>query len=114
MIRFLNGPAKGVRLELRRAPVFLRVVFNSGREQDQFDALDQLDDTPEPDEQIWVYRRIGKAGTLHVLYTEKGRRRGKWLATGDYGLCREQPAEEIMRDKEKWQAWCTEQWEGEK
>ena len=53
--RFIDGPAKGVVLDLERTPHYLRVVHDS--ETWQWDALDQLDDEPKPTETIFVYRR---------------------------------------------------------
>ena len=40
-MRFLDGPAKGAILDLRRAPLFLRVV--SDVDDGTIDALDRLD-----------------------------------------------------------------------
>jgi len=51
MTRFLDGPAEGVTLMLRRAPIYLRVVHRGT----EWDALDALDDRPTPDETIYVY-----------------------------------------------------------
>ena len=45
MTRFLDGPAAGVLLALRRAPLYLRVVYHAKREE-PWDALDQLADVP--------------------------------------------------------------------
>lgn len=52
----LDGPAGTVVLTLRRCPVFLRLVQDETTRR--WDALDQLDDTPGPDERIHVYRRV--------------------------------------------------------
>jgi len=101
--RFLNGPLGGGALMLRRAPLFLRVTRDA---KGKFDALDQLTDTPDPAEAIFVYRRKGKAGSLHIDYT---RRRSAWFAIAEYELLPEQPVEEVMRSTEKWRAWCVEQ-----
>lgn len=63
--------------------------------------LDQLADTPRPDEQIHVYqikRVIGFACT-----------RGKGCnLIVEYFHCPEQPSEEILRDNAKWAQWCQE------
>lgn len=58
MTRFEDGPAAGVNLSLRRAPMFLRVVQNN--QTGEWDALDQLDDTPEKNETIFVYKVHGE------------------------------------------------------
>lgn len=48
MTRFTDGPAQGLVLMLRRAARFLRVVHDGKK----FDALDQLNDRPRPEERI--------------------------------------------------------------
>jgi hypothetical protein len=107
MTRFSNGPAGGVFLELRRAPLFLRVTRNF---MGQWDALDQPDDAPSDDEAVYVYRRLGKAGTVHLDYTDrKGRRRGRWLVHAEYAAVEPQPAEAMLRDNAQWRRWATEQ-----
>lgn len=108
MTRFTDGPAMGAALSLRRAPLFLRVVFGI---DGQVDALDQLNDQPDPAETITVYRRKGKAGTIHIDYTDKKtrRRRGAWFAYADYKLSPVQPPDDVMRSTEAWRGWCLEQ-----
>ena len=86
MIQFLDGPAKGTSLCLNRAPMFLRVVIDP---RGQVEALDQLDDTPEADEKIHVYRCTrGEGG---------GCRRG---VMAQYRLYEAQPSGEEARDNE--------------
>lgn len=62
MIEFLDGPAGNKTLELRRAPVYLRVVIDA---DGNIDALDQLDDRPKEDERIttgvWMMRLASRA-----------------------------------------------------
>lgn len=98
MTRFLDGPAAGVVLMLRRAPVYIRVV--RGR---QWDALDQLDDTPEPDELVTAYQRVGNAGTVHIDFTRK---RSAWFATATYRVVPDQPPDRVVRSTYLWRAWC--------
>lgn len=108
MITFWDGPAKGEKLSLGRAPEFLRVVIDA---DGTIDALDQLDDQPEPDEEIYVYRQI--PGTLSGGFActrGKGCRR---LIFADYRLCETQPEAAVLRDNVRWQAWCHATWEGE-
>jgi len=105
MIEFADGPAKGVVLQLQRAPLFLRVVST---DCGSFDALDLLSDTPAVNETIHVYRREGAAGAVHICFTGKrGRREGAWLATGTYRLCSTQPDDATVRDTKLWRAWAT-------
>lgn len=63
MTRFIDGPAEGVTLMLKRTPVYLRVVRNR---QGKWDALDQLDDSPASDEEIFVYRLKEHLGNAFV------------------------------------------------
>lgn len=103
MIRFLDGPANGTVLELRRAPLFLRVVI----EGETVDALDLVTDTPKPIESIHVYHRQGKAGAYHLLVRgPNARRKGGWWASGDYALYETQPEDAILRKTASWQEWC--------
>ena len=108
MVSFLDGPAAGVVLELHRAPVFLRVVIG----HEGVDALDQLDDEPRAGEDIAVYQRVGNAGSIHLSGRDKnGRRFGRTLATGEYRLHDEQPADEIVRSQSRWRSWAELEWD---
>jgi hypothetical protein len=103
MARFLDGPATNTRLLLRRAPVLLRVVCNkSGK----WDALDQLDDTPQSDEAIHVYRIASTPSTVHVDFLDKaGRRRGDWYVDADYVFYDAQPGDAHLCTPGAWRAW---------
>lgn len=98
MVSFIDGPAAGKVLMLRRAPKFLRVVESHG----QWDALDQLHDTPQPEETLHVYQLKGKVMNCHV----KMRKGGGWFVMARYELCLEQADESSMRENAAWQAWC--------
>lgn len=104
MIRLLDGPAAGQTLMLKRAPRFLRVVRGpSGK----WDALDQLDDTPNDDETITVYARgAEKPGVVHL---NMGRLGGGFYVLAYYRHHPAQPAEWQMRETSAWQAWCRDQ-----
>jgi hypothetical protein len=101
MTQFENGPAAGETLMLRRCPRFLRVVQHQG----EWDALDQWEDTPEPDEEIYAYVRQGEAGSCFI----DGRGCSGMYAFGTYKFSLEQPTDEIMRDTMSWQKWCLQQ-----
>ncbi len=101
MVRFLDGPAAGVVLMLRRAPPYLRVTVNAAGE---WDALDQLGDEAARGEAVTVYRRVGKAGRLHIDYTRK---QSAWYAVAEYRQAPEQPDDATGRDTAKWRAWAT-------
>ena len=105
MVRLLDGPAEGNSLKLRRAPVFLRVVIDNDR---SVDALDRLEDVPQDDESIYVYKiRPETFGRYHLLVRGKNARtHGGWWQSGDYDLFDDQPEDEILRDTAKWREWC--------
>jgi hypothetical protein len=102
---FLDGPAAGVVLDLRRAPLFLRAVCGPGGEP--WDALDQLDDRPTPAEVVHVYRREGEPSHLHLLIrgARSGRRSG-YYTVARYRYVEPQPPADQVRDTAIWRAWC--------
>lgn len=103
MIRFLDGPAAGQVLELRRVPLLLRVVRDC--QTGEWDALDQLDDTPKPTEVIYLYLRSGTPQRIHVKAARTaGGSRSLWH--GEYLHLPEQPLIDVLRDNAKWQAWA--------
>jgi hypothetical protein len=112
MIKILDGPAAGQTLWLRRAPLYLRVVNLAG----EIDALDQLDDEPRDDEVVYAYRaKGGKTSWVHLHVRGKhAKSRGGFWGSAEYELCPDQPAQEILRDTERWREWAAEQYEREK
>ena len=109
MHKFIDGPAQGIVLCCQRAPLFIRVV----RSHVGFDALDQLDDTPESHEEVFVYVLYGKPGSVHYCGRDKnGKRFGRTEQTADYrlydpsvlGPC---PDQVCLRDNKLWREWCT-------
>ncbi len=100
MVKFIDGPLDGVSLCLRRAPLFIRATVGNGC---VFDALDQHSDEPGDDEQLYAYRRIGDAGSVHV---NGGRRSvNGWYALATYRIVPEQPSDITMRNAKEWQRW---------
>lgn len=104
MIRFLDGPAAGRSLMLRRAPLYLRAVWDAVNQK--WDALDQLTDLPAPGEMIVVYRRTGEPSAAFIDWTEKGRRRGGCFAVAEYALVSDQPDDATTRLTKSWRKWC--------
>lgn len=116
MITFKDGPARGVTLTLKRAPLYLRVTHNprssgvivckkyGGRE---WDALDQIDDKPMSHEALYVYKRITPPTKFHM---RAGRSSG-WYMMADYRLHSIQPDDAVMRDNQQWQDWTIAQQE---
>lgn len=104
MTRFIDGPAKSHTLFLKRAPIFLRVVTDSTGE---WDALDQLTDTPRFGEKIFVYQLVSGRTRVHLQRRVKGRRVCGFYEGGEYRFVVDQPADEILRARESWEAWET-------
>lgn len=103
MTRFQDGPAQGKTLMLRRAPIYLRVTELIG----EFDALDQLNDQPEPGETLHCYVLAEAPGHIHI---NTGRKPGGgFFPMALYRIVPEQPPQEIMRDNAKWRAWTNKQ-----
>lgn len=106
MTRFLDGPAVDVVLALRRAPVFLRAVRDreSARVRD-WDACDQLEDRPSPNETVVVYRRVSAPFRAHI---NRGRRHGgcMWVEAADYRVIDPQPDDATLRDNNAFRAWA--------
>jgi len=108
MITFKDGPAAGVSLQLRRAPLFLRVVID--KKTGEVDALDQINDRPRLGEEIHAYRRVTNATKYHLRACIDG---SGWYSSASYRHHDEQPADHVGRDRGSWQHWTQEQWEKE-
>lgn len=104
MIRFLDGPAVGVTLVLRRTPIFLRVVRGRGG---KWDGLDQPDDDPGPTETVYVYALHEHQGGW--WWKCQPASEGGWLPNAAYRFFAEQPTDEIVRDGARWREWAEEQ-----
>jgi hypothetical protein len=102
VITFKGGPAAGQVLALRRAPLFLRVTHA----REAFDALDQLDDTPAEGEQLYAYRRVGEAGSVHLCVRGKNRGASGRYAVAAYEAVEPQPDDATMRSTGAWRDWC--------
>jgi len=100
MITFHDGPASGSCLDLRRAPVFLRVVID---DDGTIDALDQLDDAPKATEQIYVYRLDGPPGQGFLCSRGKGCRT---FVVADYRFWCKQPRDSEARTNAAWREWA--------
>jgi hypothetical protein len=105
MVNFLDGPAAGEWLQLRRVPMLLRVV----QDGDEWDALDQLKDEPKQSETIHVYRRRDdlQVSKYHIL-TSRPRRAGSgWFWTASYSVVPDQPGDDQVRSTDAWRAWVS-------
>lgn len=103
MIEFLDGPAAGQVLQLRRAPMLLRVVQSR---RGAWDALDQLDDEPQATERIYIYRRcvLKPVSKVHVLCSPRKGSGFYWMAS--YRYLPDQPSDADVRSTAAWQAWA--------
>lgn len=104
MSKFIDGPAAGVELQLRRAPILLRVVHS----QAGWDALDQLHDEVRSGEKVYAYILTEPPTSMHLLTRGKNRHAGGWYAIGVYRLLDPQPTDAEMRDTELWMRWGNE------
>lgn len=104
MIVLRGGRADGLRLNLRRAPLYLRVVMS--RLTGEWDALDQLGDKPHAKELVYVYRLVEDRGSVHFLYAGRHRHKSGWHANAVYEPVAEPPDDATARDTTAWRAWC--------
>lgn len=101
--RFLDGPARGVRLWIRRAPSFLRVTqAPSGA----WGALDLAASRPAPDEVLYAYRRITDASgsRFYVHDPDTSHPYPHYLAIDP------QPLEHVMRSELEWRRYIETQY----
>jgi len=92
---------------LERAPKFLRFICAGLLSSGKWDALDQLDDVPKPDEQVFA-ARLHREGTVHIDRVVKRKKVGEWIKTADYRMIDDGPPEAVLRDNDAWRAWCIE------
>lgn len=105
MTSFIDGPAKGETLMLHRSPRFLRVTEKGGK----FDALDQLEDVPEPGETLHAYEACEVGGMCHIRMSGKAKAGSGFYRMMKYQLVEPQPAPQTMQTLEAWRAWCLSQ-----
>ena len=106
MIKLVDGPAEGA-YAVKRAPLYLRAVVNPDTHAK--DVLDQLSDSPDDHEDVWVYKLDGEAGTVHLNFGSgrDGQRTG-FYATGDYHHVNDAVGADL-RDTGAWRRWCAAQ-----
>lgn len=101
MIRFLDGPAQGIELSCRRAPVMLRAVKNR---LGNWDALDQHHDVARASETIVVYILHSKP-EVYFIRSHKPTLSGAWF-NAEYQLWTPEPFEDRVRANNDWQRWA--------
>ena len=108
MTRFEDGPAAGQTLMLKRVARFLRVTAviapESGKVS-KWDALDQLGDSPRPDETLYAYEVFGEIGMAFV----DGKNVHGCYPIANYRFVKEQPTQAIMMSTQGWHEWCLKQ-----
>lgn len=95
-----GGPVEGHYM-CQRAPYWLRAVVAADGKRD---VLDQLEDEPAADETIYVYRRVGQAGHVHLNMAD--RRKSGFYALAEYEF-REDVDGELLRDTNDWREWAS-------
>ncbi|MFN7019859.1 MAG: hypothetical protein ACK4WH_00850 [Phycisphaerales bacterium] len=100
MVKFLDGPAAGVALMLRRAPVFLRVVLSAHR---TWDALDQPEDLPTRSETVFVYVLTDRPTAVHIKMARRSQ--SGFYAQAVYQHVRAHVPPASVRDAESWREW---------
>lgn len=110
MIRCLDGPAVGVELSCRRAPIYLRVVCDTLAQK--WDVLDLPDDSPAPSETVYVYRREpgtwGSSGGFACGRGQGGAGCVELGESGHYRLVADVDGE-LFRSTDVWREWCLSQ-----
>lgn len=102
----LRHPLFRTSLRLSRVPRYLRFTVRGWAScARHWDALDQPDDQPEPEEQV-IAAQLVHRGTVHIDGVKNGRRFGKWLPTAEYAPLQEQPNDDTLRDANEWREWC--------
>jgi hypothetical protein len=101
--RLLDGPAANTNLMLRRAPVFMRIVRDP---EGKIDALDQLEDIPEPGERMYVYR--SEPETFGMVFIRPG---GRYEGADYRHLPDVDP--EPLRENTAWRTWASARGEAE-
>lgn len=104
MTTFVDGPAKGRTLMLKRSPKYLRVTEAAGKQE--FDALDQVNDKPEITEHLYAYVVSKTLGTAHLKMGGKSKSASGFYPIVEYSFLPVQPTDAIMRSNERWQEWC--------
>lgn len=101
-VRFTDGPAAGVCLQLRRAPVMLRMVRDRAG---KWDALNELDDEVRAGEEVFLYI-VESVSSYHLKSSMRGA--SGWWYSGSYRQFPEQVDREIRRNNRRWRDWCDE------
>jgi hypothetical protein len=107
MMRFVDGPAVGVMLQMRLTPIVLRAVKNPRAQKSEtvWDCLNEPGDVAKPHEEIYVYILAGRPQSVHLCCSPRSR--SGWYSIGVYRqLTVDPPDDATMRDNQRWSDWC--------
>lgn len=99
MTKFIDGPAAGQTLMLKRTPKLLRVTQVGAK----FDALNELEDVARQEEKLYCYVLSEYLGMAHI---NRSGGRGGFYPIAEYKLREQQPSEFQMYSNEAWARWC--------
>lgn len=102
MITLIGGPVAGTYM-VKRAPVYLRAVVGAAGQGK--DVLNELDDSPGPDEKVFVYKLEGEALPVHLLMSP--RRLSGFYMMGKYNYLPDVDGE-LLRETDAWRRWVIE------
>lgn len=95
-----DGPAQGYYFT-GRAPILLRATIDP---EGVGDVLQMFSDIPEPEEQVYVYRRVGSEGDVRVCFFPDPRVKSGRYVEWEYEYMPEVDGEKL-RDNLTWQRW---------
>jgi len=104
MVTLTDGPCKGIFM-VRRSPALLRATLKAELDgTGATDVLDQPDDTPAPQEKVYVYQMLGEpTGFMHIHSSVKGA--SGFFASAEYKYLADVDGEQL-RDNAAWRRWC--------
>ncbi len=101
MCKLLDGPGRGTTFCVSRCPVFLRVVKSH---RGIWDVLNELEDEPKPEEEIFPYQRVTQPYGAFI----DGTGQHFYMGMADYQFINELVPDSTLRDTVLWQGWCKE------
>ena len=100
MVKIIDGPAMGAKLNLQRTPKYLRVVIDLNK---KVDALDLKTDTPMYGERLYAYIMIPESYKRGFYCGENNG--CQLLNFADYKICQMQPDQKTMSELKLWENW---------
>lgn len=105
MVEFIDGPAKGAQLNLRRIPKFIRVVIDA---TGNVDALDLKTDRAQANEKVYVYRAVDNTSVSGFVCGIKRAHGCIFFNSCKYAMYKDQPENSIMHHRALWEQWVEE------